>query len=73
MPATIKVKVIAARDLPVMDRASEMADPFVEIKLGQTVHKTEIYAKSLNPFWNSDWYTFEADDDEIQDESLQFR
>lgn len=31
MPAIVKVKVLAARDLPVMDRSSELTDAFVEV------------------------------------------
>lgn len=31
MPGIIKVKIIAGRDLPVMDRATETADAFVEV------------------------------------------
>lgn len=73
MPGTLKVRVLAARDLPVMDRASETADAFVEMKFCQTAYKTEIYPKSLNPQWMSEWFTFEADDEELQDECLQFR
>ena len=29
MPATVQVKVIAARNLPIMDRSSELTDAFV--------------------------------------------
>ena len=31
MPAVVKVKVIRARDLPIMDRSSELTDAFVEV------------------------------------------
>lgn len=31
MPAIVSVKVISARDLPVMDRSSELTDAFVEV------------------------------------------
>ena len=31
MPATVQVKVVAARDLPIMDRSSELTDAFVEV------------------------------------------
>uniref|UniRef100_A0A5S6QR10 C2 domain-containing protein n=1 Tax=Trichuris muris TaxID=70415 RepID=A0A5S6QR10_TRIMR len=37
------------------------------------VYRTEIYPKSLNPEWNSDWFYFEADDATLQDECLQLR
>ena len=31
MPAIVKVQVVAARDLPVMDRSSDSTDCFVEV------------------------------------------
>lgn len=33
MPGKLKVRILAARDLPVMDRASDLADAFVEVTL----------------------------------------
>ncbi|XP_071502533.1 C2 domain-containing protein 5-like [Diadema antillarum] len=73
MPGKLKVRVVAARDLPVMDRASDLADAFAEVRFGQVTHKTEVYGKSLNPQWNSEWFKFEVDDEELQDEPLQIR
>ena len=73
MPAKLKVRIIAGRHLPVMDRASELTDAFVEVKFGSLVHKTDVCAKSLNPLWNSDWFQFEVDDELLQDEPLQIR
>lgn len=32
MPAKIKVQIVAARDLPVMDRSSDLADAFAEVR-----------------------------------------
>ncbi|XP_064482437.1 C2 domain-containing protein 5-like isoform X3 [Ornithodoros turicata] len=80
MPGRVRVKLLAARNLPIMDRASEACDAFGEVKnsqsdkkvkLGSTCHKTEICRKSLNPQWNSDWFRFEVEDEE--DEPLQIR
>ena len=31
MPGKLKVKVVAGRNLPVMDRSSELTDAFVEV------------------------------------------
>ena len=31
MPAAVQVKVVGARDLPIMDRSSELTDAFVEV------------------------------------------
>ncbi|CAK1545753.1 unnamed protein product [Leptosia nina] len=74
MPGKIKVKVLAGRNLPVMDRASDTTDAFVEIKFGGITHKTDVCRKSLNPHWNStEWYRFEVDEAELQDEPLQLR
>ncbi|XP_060805901.1 uncharacterized protein LOC106131643 [Amyelois transitella] len=74
MPGKIKVKVLAGRNLPVMDRASDTTDAFVEIKFGGITHKTDVCRKSLNPHWSStEWYRFEVDESELQDEPLQLR
>ncbi|XP_053615322.1 C2 domain-containing protein 5 isoform X2 [Plodia interpunctella] len=74
MPGKIKVKVLAGRNLPVMDRASDTTDAFVEIKFGGVTHKTDVCRKSLNPHWSStEWYRFEVDESELQDEPLQLR
>lgn len=43
------------------------------MKLGSTTYKTEVYRRSLNPYWNSEWFRFEIDDEELQDEPLQIR
>ena len=73
MPGKVKVKILACRNLPVMDRGSDTTDAYVEIKLGSTVFKTEVKKKSLSPIFNSDWFRFEADDADLQDEPLQIR
>ncbi|XP_060837127.1 C2 domain-containing protein 5 isoform X4 [Rhopalosiphum padi] len=73
MPGKVKVRVLAGRNLPVMDRSSDTTDAYVEVKLGSTTYKTDVCRKSLNPQWNSDWYKFELDDIELQDEPLQIR
>ena len=67
MPGKVKVKIVAARHLPVMDRSSENTDAFAEVKFGEVTHKTEVVRKSLNPVWNSEWFRFEAaGDTELQ-------
>ena len=70
MPAKVKVRVLAARNLPVMDRSSENTDAFAEVKLGDSrpPQKTDVCRKSLNPTWNpDDVFRFEvAEDSELQ-------
>ncbi|XP_016052958.1 PREDICTED: C2 domain-containing protein 5 [Miniopterus natalensis] len=41
------------------------------VKFGNTTFKTDVYLKSLNPQWNSEWFKFEVDDEDLQDEPLQ--
>lgn len=60
MPGKVRVKIVAGRNLPVMDRGSDTTDAFVEIKLANITYKTDVYKKSLNPQWNSDFYRFEV-------------
>uniref|UniRef100_A0A8D2PVG4 C2 calcium dependent domain containing 5 n=1 Tax=Zosterops lateralis melanops TaxID=1220523 RepID=A0A8D2PVG4_ZOSLA len=43
----------------------------LSVKFGNTTFKTDVYPKSLNPQWNSEWFKFEVDDEELQDEPLQ--
>ncbi|XP_034032490.1 C2 domain-containing protein 5 isoform X11 [Thalassophryne amazonica] len=71
MPGKLKAKIVAGRHLPVMDRASDLTDAFVEVKFGNTTFKTGVCPKSLNPQWNSEWFKFEVDDEDLQDEPLQ--
>ncbi|XP_029638559.1 C2 domain-containing protein 5 isoform X4 [Octopus sinensis] len=73
MPGRLKVKVVAARDLPIMDRASDLTDAFVEVRFGNDIFKTDVCRKSLNPQWNSDWFKFEVEDEALQDEPLILR
>ncbi|KAK7500427.1 hypothetical protein BaRGS_00008334 [Batillaria attramentaria] len=73
MPGRLKVRLLAARDLPVMDRASDLTDAFVEVRFAGEMFKTEVCKKSLNPQWNSEWFKFEVDDEVLQDEPLDIR
>ncbi|KAJ0069432.1 hypothetical protein NL108_006023, partial [Boleophthalmus pectinirostris] len=41
------------------------------VKFGNTTFKTDVCPKSLNPQWNSEWFKFEVDDEDLQDEPLQ--
>lgn len=60
MPGKVKVRVVKGRNLPVMDRAADTTDAYVEVKLGNVTHKTDVFRKSLNPEWNSEWFRFEV-------------
>ncbi|CAG0885037.1 unnamed protein product [Darwinula stevensoni] len=73
MPGRVKVRILAGRNLPVMDRANETTDAYVEVKLASTIHKTDVCRRTLSPQWNSEWFKFEVDDSDLQDEPLQIR
>lgn len=70
MPGNVKVKILSARNLPVMDRATFLTDAFVELCIGNITYKTEVARRSLNPSWNTDWFCFELDDQALQEEAL---
>ncbi|CAH8474175.1 unnamed protein product [Schistosoma turkestanicum] len=70
MPGTVKVRVLSARNLPVMDRATFLTDAFVELCIGNITYKTDVVRRSLNPSWNSEWFCFELDDQALQEEAL---
>jgi hypothetical protein len=55
MPSTIKVRVIEASNLPVMDRRSKLADPYVQVEFGDSTRETRVRSKTLNPVWNEDF------------------
>eukprot|EP00736_Rhodelphis_marinus_P014184 Rmarinus@m.29539 len=72
MPCTLKVRVIAARDLPVMDKASELTDAYVEVRFADTQpQRTEIKKRTLSPTWNQDFRIEVNDDCDLQDEPLR--
>ncbi len=74
MPSTIKIRVYGARDLPVMDQSTGLADPFVTIKFGDTKkQETFIAKKTLNPVWQQTFRIDVADDNVLQDEPVVFR
>lgn len=52
MPSTIKVRVVKARDLPVMDSSSKLSDAFVQMKFCSHSFQTSVARKTLNPVWN---------------------
>ena len=71
----LKIHVIEARDLPVMDSSRNTTDAYVQIFCpGNVVNpKTKTQMSNLNPKWNMH-FQFEYDKESLlQDEPLQFR
>lgn len=75
MPSTLKIHVIKARNLPIMDRKSNLADPFVTIRFGdgKTKLKTSVSSKNRNPVWNEKFRIDVPDDIVMQDEPIEFK
>lgn len=74
MPCILKIHVEAARGLPAMDRTSELADAYVEVRFADLeVQRTNVCRKTLNPVWRED-FRFEVPDDTLlQDEPLELK
>ena len=50
MPGKLRVRILSARNLPIMDRSSESCDAFVEVRFGNDHHdKTHVCRRSLDP------------------------
>ncbi|CAD2219572.1 hypothetical protein AGDE_15633 [Angomonas deanei] len=71
--ATIKVTVHEARDLPVMDRNSGLADSYVVLRFSSTDQSTDICWRTRHPVWEST-YRFDVPDLlALQEEPLEVR
>ncbi|KAI8824408.1 uncharacterized protein EV422DRAFT_519983 [Fimicolochytrium jonesii] len=74
MPCILKVRIVAARNLPVMDRATELTDAFVEVKFAAyDEFRTQICKRTLNPVWNEDFRFEVSDDADLQNEPLELK
>jgi uncharacterized protein YbjQ (UPF0145 family) len=72
MVGIIKLRVIEARQLPVMDKASNLTDAYVEVRFHDfNPLRTEIARKSLSPVWNQEFRLDIADSLILHDEPLQ--
>lgn len=74
MPCILKVKVASARDLPVMDKTSDLTDAYVQIKFADNDElRTQICKRTLSPVWNEDFRFEVTDDGDLQDEPLEIK
>ncbi|TMW55656.1 hypothetical protein Poli38472_010538 [Pythium oligandrum] len=73
MPCTIKIRVVEARDLPVMDRASKLADTYVSITFASFEAKSSVSRKNLNPQWDEEFRFDVADDSVLQSQPIEFK
>ncbi|KAF9436765.1 hypothetical protein BGZ76_003038 [Entomortierella beljakovae] len=74
MPCILKIRVIGARDLPVMDKASDLTDAYVEVRFADfEAQRTAVCRKTLNPVWNEDFRFEVTDDADLQNEPLELK
>ncbi|KAG0199152.1 hypothetical protein BGX28_007528 [Mortierella sp. GBA30] len=74
MPCILKIRVIGARDLPVMDKASDLTDAYVEVRFADfEAQRTTVCRKTLNPVWNEDFRFEVTDDADLQNEPLELK
>lgn len=73
MGATVKIFIKQARNLPVMDRASNLTDAYVQLKFGPSFdEKTSVCKKTLNPVFNQTFRFEVTDVTYIQDNIIEF-
>jgi len=74
MPCILKIRIEAARGLPIIDRTSELADAYVEVRFGELgVQRTRVCRKTLDPVWKQDFRLEVGDDTLLQDEPLELK
>ncbi|KAF9355095.1 hypothetical protein BGX26_007000 [Mortierella sp. AD094] len=74
MPCILKIRVVGARDLPVMDKASDLTDAYVEVRFADfEAQRTAVCRKTLNPVWNEDFRFEVTDDADLQNEPLELK
>lgn len=74
MPCRLRIKVKRARGLPIMDKASDSTDAYVEVKFADCpAQRTRICPKSLHPEWNQDFRFEISKDKRLQDAPVELK
>ncbi|KUF82892.1 C2 domain-containing protein 5 [Phytophthora nicotianae] len=73
MPCTIKIRLVEARDMPVVDRTSKLADAYVSITFASFEAKSSVSKKTLNPKWDEEFRFDVADDSVLQSQPIEFK
>ncbi|OWZ09454.1 hypothetical protein PHMEG_00017840 [Phytophthora megakarya] len=73
MPCTIKIRLVEARDMPVVDRTSKLADAYVGITFASFEAKSSVSKKTLNPRWDEEFRFDVADDSVLQSQPIEFK
>ncbi|CAK4738250.1 unnamed protein product [Aphanomyces euteiches] len=73
MPCTIKIRLVEARGLPVVDRASKVADAYVDITFASFEARSSVSRKSLTPCWDEEFRFDVVDDAVLQSQPIMFK
>ena len=76
MPSVIKIRVVEARELPIMDRQRKTTDAYVEVRVagGDVLDaRTPVVRNDLNPRWDYDFRVEVGDEGRLQDTPIEFR
>ena len=76
MPSVLKIRVVEARELPIMDRQRKTTDAYVEVRVagGSLLDtRTTTVRNNLNPHWGYDVRVEVRDEGALQDEPIEFR
>ncbi|CAI5711443.1 unnamed protein product [Peronospora destructor] len=73
MPCTIKMRLVEARDMPVVDRTRKQVDAYVSITFASFEAKSCVCKKTLNPKWDEEFRFDVADDSVLQSQPIEFK
>ncbi|OQR94613.1 hypothetical protein ACHHYP_01091 [Achlya hypogyna] len=73
MPCTIKIRLVEARGLPVAERATKVADAYVDITFATFEARSSVSRKSLTPRWDEEFRFDVVDDAVLQSQPIMFK
>ncbi|CAH0479305.1 unnamed protein product [Peronospora belbahrii] len=73
MPCTIKIRLVEARDMPIVDRTNKLADAYVCITFASFEARSSVMKKTLNPKWDEEFRFDVADDSVLQSQPIEFK
>eukprot|EP00912_Choanoflagellata_sp_UC4_P000597 UC4_evm2s370 len=69
MPGSLRVVIVQAKALPIMDKVSKLTDAYAVAHFGEQQARTNVCPKTLDPRWDKT-LIFEVSDEDLQDEPL---
>ena len=69
MPGSLRVVIVQAKSLPIMDKVSKLTDAYAVAHFGDQQARTHVCPKTLDPRWDKA-FIFKVSDEDLQDEPL---